>query len=506
MSIADQAIRDWQSSLGVDAVSTSERVIRDTIENTTSFPLRRVTAVLRPRKASEVERIVAIANAHGARLYPVSTGRNWGLGSKLPTADDCAIVQLSDLNEIREIDTAHHYAIIEPGVSQKQLVAKLDELGLPLQLNVTGSSPASSVVGNLLERGTGFTCHRTEDCRGLEVVLGLGVTLRTGFWDGDAQPAHHYRHGMGPYLDGLFTQSSYGIVTAAVVNLIPKQPRTDLLMFRFPQSKLAEVFDTWAALYRDGLVRDIGHAFNDRRMGAIVEDQPKLEWTAMFSVRGDDALVEFLTNQVKKRLSPICHTVDVVTAPMAQGDDCDPVVRGLYSLHTGRPVTTFMEGMYNSLGERVRVDDLDAMDSSKHGMLACLPLLPMNGAALAAYLEEVDGISRDFGIAPAVTLNPIDDNCAESVVNVYFDRRDPKHVERAHRCNEAFHTRMYARGIRFYRVDIASMRHLVDRPSRYWDTVDALATALDPNGIIAPGHYRRLHEPTKIMEGQKKHE
>lgn len=54
-----------------------------------------VPLVLRPSSEDEVRRIVGLANEHRIALYPFSTGKNWGLGSKLPVIDGCVLVDLS---------------------------------------------------------------------------------------------------------------------------------------------------------------------------------------------------------------------------------------------------------------------------------------------------------------------------------------------------------------------------------------------------------------------------
>ncbi len=488
-----QAIHRFREALTQGTVVVDEDVIGTTIQNTSSFPSREVVAILQPRNTEEVQSLVEVANEYKIPLYPYSTGRNWGLGSKLPTADGCALVDLGHLKQIRTVNVKHHYAVIEAGVTQEELSQYLRQNNLPLMLNVTGSTPASSVVGNLLERGTGFFYHRTEDCRGIEVVLGSGKRLRTGYWDDGNEDInhHHYKYGFGPYLDGLFTQSNMGIVTAVVVDLIPKPEKLDLLLFTCDNERVPQVVEAVAKLHKDGLLHAIGHMFNDRRMNAILEEQMSLEWTGMAPITGNAALVAFVSEQIRTALTPLCNTLMFISEEMALADGADPVVQGLYKLHTGVPVTTFMEGMYNSVGGKVSVANLDDMDTSKYGMLAFLPILPADAGVVDNYLRWVDDIAKEYGVVPAVTLNPIDSNCLESVVNIYFDRTDAAAVERAHRANAAFHQRLYERGVRFYRADIVNMRYIIDRQSPYWDTVEALSRAVDPNRIISPGRYNR---------------
>src|SRR5690606_31871754 len=76
-----------------------------------------------------------------------------------------------------------------------------------------------------LDRGFGHTPygdHFASTC-GMEVVLADGRVLRTGYghYDG-AKAAWAYRYGVGPVLDGLFSQSSLGIVTRIGLWLMPE--------------------------------------------------------------------------------------------------------------------------------------------------------------------------------------------------------------------------------------------------------------------------------------------
>jgi 4-cresol dehydrogenase (hydroxylating) len=61
---------------------------------------------------------VAIANKFHVPIYVVSTGKNWGVGSKLPVKNGCALLILSEMKNIIEVNEKLRYAIIEPGVTQ----------------------------------------------------------------------------------------------------------------------------------------------------------------------------------------------------------------------------------------------------------------------------------------------------------------------------------------------------------------------------------------------------
>ncbi len=80
-----------------------------------------VPCVLRARTVDQVVRIVQIARRFKTPLHPISRGRNWGMGSRLPPRDGTAILDLSGLDRIREINVGGRYAVVEPGVTQGQL-------------------------------------------------------------------------------------------------------------------------------------------------------------------------------------------------------------------------------------------------------------------------------------------------------------------------------------------------------------------------------------------------
>jgi 4-cresol dehydrogenase (hydroxylating) len=57
---------------------------------------RVVLLVLRPSSEDEIRRIVELANEHRIALYAFSTGKNWGLGSKLPVINGCVLEGASE--------------------------------------------------------------------------------------------------------------------------------------------------------------------------------------------------------------------------------------------------------------------------------------------------------------------------------------------------------------------------------------------------------------------------
>ena len=197
---------------------------------------------------AEVVTIVQAANRHQGVLYPISTGQNQGLGLRSPVHPGQVVVDLGRrMQRVFELDEQLAFAVIEPGVTYQQLYDELGVRGHQLMLDTTSGPPAGGVLGNTMDGGGGYTPyfdHLYMTC-GMEVVLGNGECLRTG--DGalpGSKAWHVSKYSLGPKLDGLFAQSSFGITTRIGVWLMPKPPCIRGFFFAFPDDDdLAEIVE-----------------------------------------------------------------------------------------------------------------------------------------------------------------------------------------------------------------------------------------------------------------------
>ncbi|SCF35227.1 Kef-type K+ transport system, membrane component KefB [Micromonospora matsumotoense] len=488
----DKAVAQWREILGEAGVSDDGPSTESVLSTTSVSPPRQIVAVLRPTAPAQVPEVVRVAREHKVPLYPVSRGCNWGLGSRLPVTSGCALLDLSGLDRIREVDPRGRFAVVEPGVTQAQLAGHLRQHAPGLVPNVTGSSPHSSIVGNLLERGTGFRRHRAEEVRGLEVVLGTGELLRTGLWAGDGKrQLHHYRHGLGPGLDHLFVQSGMGIVTAAVVDLVPVRDELRLVMFSLAEPALPRVMDTIAELFTANALDSIVHVFNNKRIGSMSQSHEVPMWTGVVALDGTAAQVAAGVGYVGDKLTRAGAQVRVVDSQDAAADP-DPVVSAMFAVHAGRPTTAFLEGLHRAMGHEPAPSELDTLDDTTIGYLACMPVVAVSGETVRDLVELVESVCERYGIAPAMAVNPTGPDYAEVVINLYFDRAAAGRTEAAHACNADLHERLYADGFRFYRVGIDAMDFITHQDTAPWGAIGLIKNALDPDGIIAPGRYSRI--------------
>jgi hypothetical protein len=184
---------------------------------------RVASAAVAPDRVEQVQAIVRIANRYKIPLWTISTGRNLGYGGSSPAYSGSVVLDLKRMNRVLEVNDKTHYAVVEPGVSYFDLYRYIQERGLNVWIDPADPGWGSP-MGNALERGGGRTPmrdHWNAVC-GLEVVLPDGELLRTGM---GAMPNsavwHQYKYGFGPIVDGLFSQSNYGIVTRIGLWLMP---------------------------------------------------------------------------------------------------------------------------------------------------------------------------------------------------------------------------------------------------------------------------------------------
>jgi (+)-pinoresinol hydroxylase len=223
------ALQEFANVVGSEWVFTSDEDVasyRDAYSPFIKQPdkMNVAGAAVSPTTVEQVQQIVRIANKYTVPLYAFSTGRNLGYGGSSPTYTGSVIVDLKRMNKIIEVNETEAYMIVEPGISFIEMHRHLQSIGSNLRLSAPQPGWGSP-IGNAVDHGHGQASYNGDNfsmVKGLEVVLPNGELIRTGC---GAVPNSklwmHYEYGFGPYINGMFTQSNFGIVTKACFWLTP---------------------------------------------------------------------------------------------------------------------------------------------------------------------------------------------------------------------------------------------------------------------------------------------
>lgn len=199
----------------------------------------RPRAAVAPASTEQVQAIVEAANEFHVPLWTVSRGKNFAYGGAAPVLAGSVVLDLSRMNRILELNEKFGYAVVEPGVSYFDLYQEIQDKRLKLWLDVPDPG-WGSVMGNALDHGVGYTPygdHFGMQC-GMEVVLANGEVVRTGM---GAMPGNNtwqlFKYGYGPYVDGLFSQSNFGVVTKMGIWLMPEPAGYRPYLITFPREE-----------------------------------------------------------------------------------------------------------------------------------------------------------------------------------------------------------------------------------------------------------------------------
>lgn len=198
-----------------------------------------------PINTKEVSALVKLCNKHHIPITPRGAGTGLS-GGALPLHGGL-VISMEKMNRLLKIDDRNLQAHVESGLITEELINAVGEKGLLYP--VDPASKGSCFIGGNISHGSGgpqVVKYGTirEYILNLEVVLPNGGIIWTG--------ANTLKYASGYNLTQLFigSEGTLGIVTQAVVKLIPKPTKDMLLMASFPSNETA--CEAVSAIFRAG--------------------------------------------------------------------------------------------------------------------------------------------------------------------------------------------------------------------------------------------------------------
>jgi glycolate oxidase len=475
--------RERLQELFAEAVPTSRILIDDkTLEiysrDMTENPPGSPDLVIKIHNSEEAQKVVGIARANRIPLTPRIAGTNLGGLSLAPRGG--AILDLTEMNRIIDINPDDMLAVIEPGVTFRQLVDELKERDLDLTIGIPLSPPYTSIVANCLLDGLGNLSlvygAMGEWIAGLEVILASGQTIRTGAWAVSDIP---FSRSPLPDLTGLFVswQGTTGLVTKMAVELKPRLPMCKRLFILTYDRRTT--YELMRRLARLRLCDDIGGLSWPTGKMLYGIAKPKLR---------DPNEPEFFTyvdmsagtmKELTAKLEALMALIETVRREKG-GDIEEP-----FDIET----LCKLAPEFNAFAEFPT--DLKFLTENPGGGLTWVGTYgPMSRFERAADLGIE--IMERFGFPPVIVSRPMKGGHFGVLRFIEtFKRDDPSEVEQVRNCNKELLDMILEQGFIPYKTPAWAVERLLPRmwPGTH-DLMRGIRKLMDPTGIMNPGRWR----------------
>ena len=498
------ALQQFSAAIGRQWVFTAPEdldLYRDAYSAERGEPGERLAAAaLAPDTTEQVQAIVRIANRFRIPLYPISTGRNLGYGGSAPVLSGSVVLDLKRMNRIIEVNEKRHYCIVEPGVSFFDLYRHLQARGVRLQASLPAPGWGSP-IGNALDHGFGLPARDNfrNHC-GLEVVLPNGELMRTGMGAlSNPKSWATYHYGYGPFIDGIFSQSNFGVITKMGFNLF-REPQAIRRIVISSQKyddldaivDLAEYLEdlglspggvdvlspVMGARDDDEVRRLIRAEASSQQWERLAQDRGRPVWSAMVAARGlakvCDAQMEAAADLARSRVPGV-----TVTAGPAWDGPLDPAK------------TPEAQRQQFGIPSLAGFAALPAAGWSGHIYFS--PIIPQTGddlrAANRVFQKALDPMGLYWGWQPAFAIYP------KNITMLYAlpsggeaaeDKRSREAVYRLVQVSAENGWSEYRTGPAFYDAVMDTFSFNDHALRRFLET---LKDAIDPAGIMSAGRY-----------------
>ena len=496
----EQALIAIEKVVGSEYVLTDQKVLEKYSVNMLSVDNILPAAVVKPANVEEIQAILKIANEYKVPIWSLSCGQNHGYGIRCAAKPGMIILELSRMNKILEVNTDLAYALVEPGVTFAQLYQYLQDNDIPLWMDVPSASPNASYLGNITERGAGYTPLGEKflfSC-GMEVVLANGDVLRTGTGTlPNTQTWQIFKWGYGPYLDGLFTSSNFGIVTKVGFWLMPKPPAYEPLAVVMDEPdavykavevlrplKLAMVIPNGACVTHirkalgltgcwgesKAILDTVGPRFE--YSPEVLEDLKKRyslgAWNFAGALYGLPETVQTYRKIVEQALTsaiPSCRFLD------ASEQAASPYWKAREQAMRGEPISGF--NMASWVG--------------KVGALWISPVAPVTNEHVERQIKIAEETYGKYGFNYSAELILGTGRDLHHIIWLMFDRNNIEERQRADQCVKEMYDRYCEVGYLPYRTSISTGDHLMKKLGNFRDVCYDLKRVFDPNNILSPG-------------------
>lgn len=493
---------------------------------TTSFSPMPHLNVFKPNNIEELQALVVHLNKVEQQYMLVSVGKNWAYGDSTAGKENICLISLEKMNRIIEVNDKLGYAIIEPGVTQRQLYDYLLKHNISLKLDVTGAGEDTSIVGNILERGFGHTRYgnRSAQISDMQILTSEAELIDLSWQHFEKSPMQNLMlNTFGPELSALFIQSDFAIVTRMSI-LLQKKPEHSIYYFLRMSSKfsLATLLNQLTHLKQQNLIHSHVHTGNVWRavsastnfdnLGTdphLISEQSLAKkfsvgvWSSAGVIEGNKELVKAQARIIKKEFKNMNilifsqSDIDWINRLYAwfkkivrvkKMDNLIQNLNNVSNLLNGIPSSYALKGAMWKLSE----SEIDIKKDLRtlHAKQFCLsPMFPANGEIIEKHLQEMSKIIYSYQFEPMITLTLISERSYVAVINVDF-KNDLQEMSRAEVCHKDLVRYMLNNNLYPYRLNKESASDFWEQQNpKYRELLRKIKKALDPKALIHNSRY-----------------
>lgn len=474
------------------------------------------------------------AQEEGRSLYIHSTGNNWGYGAKAPSKNNSYVLSLKKMNQIRAFNPRLGTVEVEGGVTYQMLHEFLKENGDEWLCPVHGGGPDCSVMGNVLERGFGITPieDHFSSLMSLRAILPNGEIYESSFTSlGQSKLCKNFQWGIGPYMDGLFTQSNFGIVSRITIKLGRKTEARAMGLIKISNNvKLEAVLDcVYQLQVKFGANLSGVNLMNKERMASMTMKYPDRErmlglpvadedinatskaldfdeWTVVFSINGTDKIISAIKSDILKIFKPVAARAKIVNEtqlpilkfiskifPRIGKLDLKTIYQNLknvFEILNGKPNHTALKLAYWMNADGFPKEKKPEPDKDNCGLIWYAPIIPMEASTLQKFYDNTRKLAKEHGFNPLVTFTSFNHLALECTFPILYNKDVPGAAEKAQEFFKILFEENQKIGCIPYRLPIFAMDCIEgEQPTGSFLLASKLKQFIDPNNTIAPGRY-----------------
>ncbi|MBM4384438.1 MAG: FAD-binding protein [Deltaproteobacteria bacterium] len=254
-------LAELRTIVGDDAVLAREEELFVYEADGLTHHSARPGAVVLPRSAEEVQRVVGACGKHGVPFVPRGAGT--GLSGGAVACDGGVVIECARMNRVLRVDPENRIAVVQPGVVNADLSKAIAKHGL-FYAPDPSSQQSCTLGGNVAENSGGPHTLKygttTNHVLALELVLPDGEILRLGSASGLA-------NGLDLVGAVVGSEGTLGVVTELTVRLVALPERVEVLLGIFPD--VVSACRAVGAIIRSGMVPGALEIVDQRTIRAV---------------------------------------------------------------------------------------------------------------------------------------------------------------------------------------------------------------------------------------------